>query len=522
MHDFPRTVRFSIDDKADWVYYQSKFNKKQIDAINYSANEAARRITSNADLNTTRELIGIENAAHEIAQSQIAAAFIIDSSIQASTNKIVAGQYMIADSIGDLKALFDTRSAEIIWQLEQQRKELKEILEKIYKAIVETDKNRAKAKKEDGIEAYNNRWFDEAIKDFNESIESYSRDFVVYQFLGNIYLFEKKDPKKAIDNYKLALKYAEPYNEYYTSLASLHIGLSHYDMGNFQDAYDAALNAIQKNPDFSEAHYRCAQYCSKLGRHDEAINYLRTAINADRGYSLKALAEDDFTPMSGKFKNLMEDLTREEKSKADKEIEKSNYLIKKFDQIGISTEVKEKLEEGISLISAGTYLNYRDAKYKAKAAQKALVDSLTFKLSSEISKAEPSLDATKNRLAELTPQYNENKRKLAIFFTASFFCGGFISFLNYADDTMNLIYLTLWIGFLIGTPFFLYHFALYISMMREKNSYIDKLKPLEKTMSKILGLKSALESEKSELNIDESGKTLTFSNYEKYLRKTYG
>jgi hypothetical protein len=59
-------------------------------------------------------------------------------------------------------------------------------------------------------------------------------------------------------------------------------------------------------------------------------------------------------------------------------------------------------------------------------------------------------------------------------------------------------------------------------MMREKNSYIDKLKPLEKTMSKIFGLKSALESEKSELNIDELGKTLTFSNYEKYLRKTYG
>lgn len=85
----PQTMRFSIEDKHDYVRYKSKMDEKLKASIEGSANEAARRINSNADLNTARELIGIKNAAQEIAENQMHAAYIIESAIQASTAGLI-------------------------------------------------------------------------------------------------------------------------------------------------------------------------------------------------------------------------------------------------------------------------------------------------------------------------------------------------------------------------------------------------------------------------------------------------
>lgn len=518
----PQTMRFSIEDKADYVYYKSKMNKKLISAIEDSANQAASRINSNADLNTVRELIGIENAAHEIAESQMQAAFIIESSIQASTDRIMDNQNKntdrIVDSIEDLRALFDARSARIIWLLEQQHKELMDLLGKMYETMITPTETDAKEKTKWAINAYNKGWFDQAIEYFNISKKLYPFDFIVYQFLGNIYLFEKKNPKEALENYKLALKYLADSSSYYTSLAHLHIGLSHYEMGGYQDAYIAASNAIQQNPKLSEANYLCAQNCSKLGRYDEAINYLRKAIDADREYSLKALTNEDFTPMSGKFKDLIEDLTKNEKAKANEEIKNSNRLINIFHDVGMPTEIKEKLDEGINLINTGTYLNFRDAKYKAKAFQKGLVDSLMTGLSDEIAKIKPSHNDTNDKLDQFTQKYDENKEKLAgygLVFLFSLFI-----FLIEPDIGTYWIFIVM-VGLLVSTPLSFYYTIMHILMMREKNSYIDKLTTLEKTKSKALNIRAAVESEKSKLNIDLAGPS-NYIDYEKYLRKTYG
>lgn len=533
MAGIPQTMRFTIDDKYEYAKFKTKLNNKTISAINDAANEAARRINSNADLNTTRELIGIENAAHEIAERQIAAAYIIDSSIHASTNRIV-------DSIDDLRSLFDARSSETIWQLEQQRKELKVLLDRIYKAIIETDKNKAKAKKDDGIKAYNNKWFDEAIRDFNESINSYSYDFQVYQFLGNIYLFDKKDPKKAIENYNLAARYAEPYDNYYTSLAFLHIGLSKYNIGNFQDAIIAASNSIQKNPEFSEAYYRRAQYCSKLGRYDEAINDLRKAIKADRGYCLKALAERDFEPMSCKLKNLIEDLTKEEKDKAGMELEKSSQLIKKFEYMDVPRDAKQMLEEGINLINAGTYLNYRDAVYKAYVSQKALVDSLIARLSIKIPPLEGKFDELDEKYKTINPILNFYKKTmlisapfallgslgiyLLIYNDYPFFAEPVVNALIMAAEKFNDdIAILLFVCILCPICIFIFIYSLikYINLFPQRVSNI-KISSLDTTLKKYRKDLDIVESEKEKLNIDEGAEKLCPIDYEKYLRKSYG
>lgn len=526
----PQTVRFSIEDKADYLYYESKMSKKLMASIEDSANEAARRINSNADLNTTRELIGIENAAHEIAMSQMQAAFIIDSAIQASTDRIIDNQNKntgrIVDSIEDLRALFDTRLAQIIWLLEQNHKELIELLGKIYETMITPTETAAKEKTKWAINAYNKGWFNQAIEYFNISKTLYPFDFIVYQFLGNIYLFEKREFKNALENYKLALKYIADSSPYYTSLAFLHIGLSHYEMGDYQDAYNASYNAIQINPKLSEAYYRCAQNCSKLGRYDEATNYLREAIDADRGYSLRALADKDFVPMSSKFKDLMEELTRSENAKADEEINKTTQLINIFNDIGVPDEVKEKLDEGMKLINTGTYLNFRDAKYKAKASQKGLIDSLIVKLSGEISELGSSIDEAKSKL-ELNNLPLYLRYYLIVFGSITLFSG--IIMLLYGNTPSNefgeymgkFVYLCA-IGLVCSIPFTLYCLAKSAPFWYRRKRYVDKLRTLEKKNSEKRDIMASVNSNKNKVNIDKDADYLNYIDYEKYLRKTYG
>lgn len=529
----PQTMRFSIEDKADYMYYKSKMDKKMMTSIEDSANEAARRINSNADLNTARELIGIENAAHEIAESQIQAAFIIESAIQAGTDKIV-------DSIEDLRALFDIRSARIIWLLEQNHKELMNLLGKIYEKMITPSETEAKEKTKWAINAYNKGWFDQAIEYFNISKAKYPFDFIVYQFLGNIYLFEKREFNKALENYKLALKYIADSSSYYTSLAYLHIGLSHYEMGNYQDAYDASYNAVQINPELSEANYLCAQNCSKLGNDYEAMNYLKNSIDADRGYCLKALKDEAFEPSS--LKHLMEKLTRDEKTKASTEIEKSNQLVNTFNDIDMPHEVRDILMEAINLSNAGTYLNYRDAKYKAKASQKVLLDSLSSKLSNELPNLEIQLNDLDRKRERICPRVKNYKRYALISFPFAIL--GYpliyaiileIFFDDYLSgsmllDTLNRLpiperleepfFALLWIS-MFGVPIFLYNLINYIWLLPSAIA-LKNIKSLNETIAKKRQIWGQIESEKKKLKIEKFAETFNYIDYENYLRKTLG
>ena len=533
-------MRLSIEDKANYVYYKSKMNKRLMASIEDSANEAARRINSNADLNTTRELIGIENAAHEIAESQMEAAYIIDASIQASTDRITAGQDRIIDSLEDLRALFDAKLSETIFLLEEQRDILKEILKVLQlplttqaKELKEMAENAFKKGtiSEDVVERA--RWFDNAIRDFEKSKEYNPYDFTIYLALGHIFLNEKNNNTEALKNFKDAAFYAKDYL-YYKSSSLLYAGITNYKLGLYSEAYDTTSEAIKLYPALSEAHYRCAQYCSKLGRYDEAINYLRTAIDADRGYSLKALVEEDFTPMSGKFKILMEDLTREEKEKADQEFKKSNQLTKKFAEIGVSNDVKEKLKDPITLINSGTYLNYRDAKYKAKAYQKILVDSLIPMLSGQISEAEPSINKVKNELARVLPSLHLAEINLVKYAPIALISGIVASWYGWGTDGEYLEYImrvgdlmraVIWIShwvFLISLGAVFIYIMKYIPLRNELKKYDPQLSLLEKESTKNRNHMTIVETEKSKLNIDKVAELFNYIDYEKYLRKTYG
>lgn len=261
----PQTVRFSIEDKVDRAYFESKLSKNEIRATK----EAADRITSNADLNTARELAGIRAAADDIIrndyQSSIDAACIVAASIEESTERNIHNRDLntekitdrldqIYTGIEDLHSLFDWKLSEMIWILEQQGDQFKQIIEILQRPLT----TQARELRNRAEYAYINMLIPEAVKDFEESIKLNPYDFACYQSLGNIYLFHKKDAKKALEYYELAVRFAKPQSGYYTSFAFLHAGLSNYVLGNYSEAYNSTSSAIEAYPKLSQAYYEHA------------------------------------------------------------------------------------------------------------------------------------------------------------------------------------------------------------------------------------------------------------------------
>lgn len=558
MGEIPQSVRFTANDKLDNIYLHSR----QAGIITSGQIEAARMVAANADCNTARELIGIKDAAHEIERSQIEAAYIISRSIGESsdkqidhlnrnTDRIVEGLDQIYEGINELKAAFDWKLSEMIWIAEQQRDYLKEILEVMKRPRL----TQAIELREEAMKNYRKNWIDEALDDFMKAKSLNPTDFTIHQSLGNIFLFHKKDPEKALEYYMNASKYAIDY-PYYNSYALLHVGLANYVLGHYRAAYYATKEAIEKYPDFSEAYYQHAKCCSRLGMHTEALSNLRIAIDADRRYCAKALTEEDFMSMSGQLKRFFEVLIEKTKSKADSEIEKSINLIEKFNtqNIGqvchsldppyrdITKDAKSKLEEGLNLKTKGTYFNYKDAIYKAYTSQKMVIDSLIQYLSDQESEIKSKYKDKKNPYEKKQSKKGQravdrsNSILYSIILIAISFLLGDTTWNNGGSIVRNSLIIDFtgihatWsnVTFKIGDLFLMGLFFLglaFLFQINEKN--IDnKIKHIGDNFNEMMELFNKdiamAKLEKDKLNIDKEAEKLSPREYESYLLKNYG
>lgn len=95
---------------------------------------------------------------------------------------------------------------------------------------------------------------------------------------GKVY-FDQKEYAHAIEEYKLA------YDE--NSLSSnVHIGMGrcHFALGQFEEARVCFEKAVERTPDFADAHYYLGQACLELGKRDSAINEFKEALNINSRY----------------------------------------------------------------------------------------------------------------------------------------------------------------------------------------------------------------------------------------------
>ena len=335
----------------------------------------------------------------KIIESQVETADAIIVSQARIADKIDIATREIAEGFQGLQATFDWGFTELIWQIEQEREVLKDIL-KVLQAPLDTQ---AKELKKRAEYAYQNDWIDDALKDFLESEKKNRYDFTIHQNLGNIYLFEKKDPDKALEYYEKAVKYATPKSPYYTSVSLLHKGLVNYLQKDFKEAYNTTLKAIELSPDFYEAHYQHAQYCASLGKYDEAIKHLKKAIvEGDKYYCVKADSEKDFDVMKDQLKSLFKELQINARNQVTIEAEeitglinraKSYYNLPLIDNFKVA---QSKLEEAKVFITRGSFFDYHDAARKIFVGLKTVLDFSVEYLSSEIIKLKNKINASKN------------------------------------------------------------------------------------------------------------------------------
>lgn len=337
----------------------------------------------------------------KIIESQVEAADAIIVSQARIADKIDIATREITEGFQELQATFDWGFTELIWQIEQEREVLKDIL-KVLQAPLHTQ---AKELKKRAEYAYRNGWIDDALKDFLESEKKNRYDFTIHQNLGNIYLFINKNPEKALEYYEKAVKYATPKSSYYTSVSLLHKGLVKYFQKDFQEAYKSTFKAIELSPDFYEAHYQHAQYCANLRKYDEAIKHLKKAIvEGDKSYCLKANSEKDFDVMKEQMKSLFKELQINAQNQVNIELEETTGLINKaktYFNIPIIDNLKlaqSKLEEARVFIARGSFFDCHDAARKIFVGLKTALDFSVEYLSNGIIKLQNEINTLREEV----------------------------------------------------------------------------------------------------------------------------
>jgi len=192
----------------------------------------------------------------------------------ASTNAIIASQERISEGmdavvcgverveqgISELKSAFEWGISEVVWQIEQNRAVLRDILE-VLMAPLDTQ---AKERRKRAEDAYANGWIEDAEEEFLESEKLNKFDFSIHISLGMIYLFKRVDKEKALSYFDKAIKYSKPKSAFHASYALLHKALIHHDMGKTEEAEKASSEAITLSPNLTEALYQNAQYNAQL------------------------------------------------------------------------------------------------------------------------------------------------------------------------------------------------------------------------------------------------------------------
>lgn len=405
----------------------------------------------------TDEKIFLSEQVGRVVKAQLEGAnqiLVRQQDIEWEIHKVNQGIEKMSGAIQDFQATFEWGFTELIWQIEQTNVLLQEILQ-VLQAPLDTQ---AKELRRKGEDAYRNGWFDDSLKDFLESEKRNRYDFTIHHYLGNIYLFHKKNPTKALEYYNKAVKYAAPKSLYHASFSLLHLGLIYYLQQKFQQAYESTMKAIKLSPDFYEAHYQHAHYCAKIGKFDEAVHHLRMAVvEGDPYYCIKADSEKDFDVMKKQLINLFFKLKEDTYNQLVKLANKTENLLgfaesfklhgQKIPQSDI-IEVKEVLDNiRQNYLKRDSYLGYIEAVQKTKNILTTCAKSIGNNLSNFIHDSEKTIRYSEG---SLKPWDNADKWIFLIFIW-SFISVGFGYLLHFfIDFNIYVLFLYIFLFYLIG------------------------------------------------------------------------
>ncbi len=258
--------------------------------------------------NVNEQIRLLKKQANELIAVQMASASDIISHHKSITESVKD----IKEGIAGIKSAFRWRIADVIWQIEQKRTVLQEVLVKIDTRLT----SEAQELRKRGNRAFANGLIDDAELDYLQAETKNRNDFSVYISLGIIYMFKKGDREKAFSYFEKAIRYARPESNYYTSYALLHQALIQFDYGKIEEAEMLSSEAVDLSPDFAEAYYQNAQYNAQLKRAGKSIVQLEKAILIDKFYCLRVENDLLFDPIREHVNQLLMKLRDQERQNA--------------------------------------------------------------------------------------------------------------------------------------------------------------------------------------------------------------
>ena len=246
------------------------------------------------DVRTQSALISHQTKAMITAQAATTNALVLSQDrIRDGLDNLTYSIDEVEEGINGLKAAFEFGISEVVWQIEQNRQVLQNMLE----VLVAPLDTQAKELRRNAENAYANGWIDDSLEDFLESETKNRYDFAVHISIGMIFLFHKADRNKALEYFEKAAKYARPDSPYHASFALMHGALIKRDLNLFEEAEKKTAEGIALTPDFAELLYQNAQYNSQLNNVEKSIYNLGKAIKIDKNYCIKADNDKMFDPI---------------------------------------------------------------------------------------------------------------------------------------------------------------------------------------------------------------------------------
>jgi predicted O-linked N-acetylglucosamine transferase (SPINDLY family) len=149
---------------------------------------------------------------------------------------------------------------------------------KIYKDIIEIEKENFQAMHLLGVIFFQQKDYDQGIEFIEKSLQINNKNYSALNNLGNIFLELKKYPE-AIEKYKKALNL----NKNYTA-AIYNLGNTYKAISKYKIALEYYYKAIISDPKFFDAYYDYAELLERTGRTEDALIYYSKLLELSPEY----------------------------------------------------------------------------------------------------------------------------------------------------------------------------------------------------------------------------------------------
>lgn len=203
----------------------------------------------------------------------------------------------------------------------------------------------------------------------------YKLDYRFHYLTGIIRLGNVRNYTQEIVNLSLAEQFFLQAGRYATkdypedaARAFLCAGWAAYCQGKMKDAKEHTKHALTINQLLGEAYFQDAKIEMHIGNPDIALPSLRKAIEIDRGYSLKAVGDDDFKRYEEKVSELIEQMTIESRYRSEVAMHDAQEAIRLMEDWHAKDQGIENASKALSRINearesfhANTFYGYLDA-----------------------------------------------------------------------------------------------------------------------------------------------------------------